>query len=209
MTKNLSSQKNGKAPRIVNVQPLTSLPSADDNLEGIPYLGETRRAALALAGLRTREDLMRASIEQIGGVKGVGMVNAARVKDYLHPQAENVSLATLAIDPELADTNQQVQDIFQKLEDAASLLKEHLPAKSRAKNLGRQLAKLDNVAAELAEGPDTLSASQMEKAVKTLDKIAALLTSAANLEKLTPKKQAVLIEELRDRRKRLEKTLAY
>lgn len=51
MTKNLSSKKNGKAPRIVDVQPVTSLPSADDNLEGIPYLGETRRAALALAGL--------------------------------------------------------------------------------------------------------------------------------------------------------------
>ena len=209
MTKNVTPKKSGKTTTIAEVQPILQLPSADDNLEGIPYLGETRRAALALAGLRTREDLMRATIEQIGGVKGVGMVNAARVKDYLHPQGENLSLATSPIDPELAGTNQQVQDIFQKLEDAASLLKEHLPAKSRAKNLGRQLAKLDNVAAELAEGPDTLSAAQMEKAVKTLDKIAALLTSAANLEKLTPKKQSVLIEELRDRRKRLEKTLAY
>lgn len=208
MTKNSSPKKSGKTPGVA-AQTILSLPGADNNLEGIPYLGETRRAALAAAGLRTREDLMLATVEQIGGVKGVGMVNAARVKDYLQLQGENVSLLPSAIDPGLADTNQQVQDIFQKLEDAASLLKEHLPAKSRAKNLERQLVKLDNVAAELAEGPDTLSAAQMEKAVKTLDKIAALLTSAANLEKLTPKKQAVLIEELRDRRKRLEKTLAY
>ena len=208
MTKNSSPKKSGKTPGVA-AQTIFSLPGADNNLEGIPYLGETRRAALAAAGLRTREDLMLATVEQIGGVKGVGMVNAARVKDYLQLQGENVSLLPSAIDPGLADTNQQVQDIFQKLEDAASLLKEHLPAKIRAKNLERQLVKLDNVAAELAEGPDTLSAAQMEKAVKTLDKIAALLTSAANLEKLTPKKQAVLIEELRDRRKRLEKTLAY
>jgi hypothetical protein len=209
MTKNLTTKKSKKIQPVTEVEAVLSLPSADDNLEGIPFLGETRRAALALAGLRTRQDLMRATVEQIGGVKGVGMVNAARVKDYLQSQTENLSSPPTAIDPELADTNQQVQDIFQKLEDASSLLKEHLPAKSRAKNLGRQLAKLDNVAAELAEGPDTLSAAQLEKAVKTLDKIAALLTSAANLEKLTPKKQAVLIEELRDRRKRLEKTLAY
>ena len=48
----------------------------------------------------------------------------------------------------------------------------------------------------------------MVEAVKTLDKIAALLQSAADdAQKLSPKKQAALIEELRARRKRLQKTL--
>ena len=104
-------------------------------------------------------------------------------------------------------SNQDVQDVFQKLGSAAARLKEHLPAKTRDKALDRQLDKLDTVASELAEGPDTLSAKQVQEAVKTLDKIAALLETAAGAEKLSPKKQAVLIEELRARRKRLQKTL--
>jgi len=207
MTKIASPKKNGKTPPVVTAQPDPALPSADDNLENIPYLGETRRAALALVGLRTRTDLMQATVEQIGGVKGVGMVNAARVKDYLHAQEASVSDVPAGIDADLADTNQHVQDIFLKLEVAAARLKEHNPAKSRDKNLDRQLEKLDSVASELAEGPDTLSAAQVEKAVKTLDKIAALLSGAANAEKLSPKKQALLVEELRERRRRLQKTL--
>jgi len=205
MNKPGSSMKNGKSPHVAALPP--TLPHSESDLEGIPYLGQTRRAALAQAGLRTRNDLSRATVEQIGGVKGVGMVNAARVKDWLQTHGEKQSLRQKSLDPVLADSNQHVQDIFQKLEDAASRLKDHLPIKRRDKNLGRQLTKLDTVASELAEGPDTLSAKQVEKAVKTLDKIAALLTSAADAAKMSPKKQAVLIEELRGRRKRLQKTL--
>lgn len=207
MTKIASSKKNEKIPPVATVQPAPMLPGADDNLENIPYLGETRRAALALVGLRTRADLMQATVAQIGGVKGVGMVNAARVKDYLRVQEASVSDDPAVIGENLAVINQHVQDIFLKLEVAAVRLKEHNPAKSRDKNLDRQLEKLDTVASELAEGPDTLSAAQVEKAVKTLDKIAALLSSAANAEKLSPKKQALLVEELRERRRRLQKTL--
>ena len=207
MSKAIPAAKNGKSPRVVAAPAAGILPGADDNLENIPYLGETRRAALALVGIRTRADLMRATVEQIGGVKGVGMVNAARVKDYLHAQGTSLSPTPASVDADLADANQHVQDIFQRLEDASARLKEHNPAKSRDKNLDRQLEKLDTVASELAEGPDTLSAAQVEKAVKTLDKIAALLSGAANAEKLSPKKQALLVEELRERRRRLQKTL--
>ena len=177
------------------------------DLEGIPYLGAPRRLALALAGFHTREDLHRASAEQIGVVKGVGMVNATRVKDWLATQIPAPPAVSVSIDPALAASNQEVQDIFQKLGSAAARLKKNLPAKTRDKALDRQLDKLDTVASELVEGPDTLSAKQVQEAVKTLDKIAALLESAASAEKLSPKKQSVLIEELRARRKRLQKTL--
>ena len=178
-------------------------------LVGVPYLGETRRLALALAGLVTQDDLRRASAEQIGGVKGVGMGNAVKIKAWLDtPAVPLPAFVPTDTDPALAASNQDVQDVFQKLGDAAARLKDHLPAKSRAKALDRQLDKLDSVASELAEGPDTLSAKQVQEAVKTLDKIAALLqNAAADSQKLSPKKQAALIEELRARRKRLEKTL--
>ncbi len=178
-------------------------------LENIPYLGETRRQALALAGICTQEDLLQATVEQIGGVKGVGMVNAARVKEWLAAQPPPQISAPVAsyLDSALAETNQHVQDIFEKLGSATARLKKQVPAKARDKALDRQLDKLDTVASELAEGPDTLSAKQVQDAVKTLDKIAALLEAAASVEKLGPKKQAVLIEELRARRKRLQKTL--
>ena len=178
-------------------------------LEGVPYLGETRRQALAKAGLITQDDLRRATAEQIGGVKGVGMGNAAKIKAWLAvPSAPLPSAAPTDIDPGLASVNQNVQDVFQKLSNAAVRLKDHIPAKARDKALDRQLDKLDSVASELAEGPDTLSVKQVQNAVKTLDKIAALLQIAADdTQKLSAKKQAALIEELRTRRKRLQKTL--
>ncbi len=187
---------------------------APSDLPEIPYLGATRRQALAEAGIRTLDELRAASVEQIGGIKGVGMVNAARVKEWLAVQAEMPAVALATPLPQtdgsasaLAVANQDVQEVFQKLGDAAEKLKKTVPAKTRDKGLDRQLDKLDTVASELAEGPDTLSMGQVQEAVKTLDKIAALLEAAAAAEKLTPKKQAVLIEELRARRKRLQKTL--
>ena len=178
-------------------------------LEGVPYLGETRREALAQAGLRTQEDLRRATVEQIGGVKGVGMGNAVKIKAWLaSPSAPLPAAAPQDIDMSLAAANQAVQDGFQKLGDASARLKGQIPEKSRDKDLDRQLDKLDSVASELAEGPDTLSAKQLQDAVKTLDKIAALLETAADdAPKLSPKKQSALVEELRARRKRLQKTL--
>ena len=178
-------------------------------LEGVPYLGETRRQALALAGLMTQDDLRRATAEQIGGVKGVGMGNAVKIKAWLaSPSAPLPAAAPEDIDDGLASANQNVQDVFHKLGEASARLKDQIPSKSRDKDLDRQLEKLDSVASELAEGPDTLSARQLQEAVKTLDKIAALLQSAAaEAPKLSPKKQATLIEELRSRRKRLQKTL--
>lgn len=178
-------------------------------LEGVPYLGETRREALAQAGLRTQEDLRRAAVEEIGGVKGVGMGNAVKIKAWLaSPSAPLPAAAPQDIDMALASANQDVQDVFQKLGDASARLKGQIPDKSRDKDLDRQLDKLDTVASELAEGPDTLTAQQLQDAVRTLDKIAALLQSAADdAPKLSPKKQAALVEELRARRKRLQKTL--
>lgn len=178
-------------------------------LVGVPYLGETRRQALAEAGMVTQDDLRRATAEQIGGVKGVGMGNAVKIKAWLEsPSTPQPAAVPTEIDPGLASANQNVQDVFQKLGDASARLKNQIPNKSRDKALDRQLDKLGSVASELAEGPDTLSARQLQEAVKTLDKIAALLQSAAiDAPNLSPKKQTVLIEELRTRRKRLQKTL--
>ncbi len=187
--------------------PAAPQPVPEMGLEGIPFLGEVRRTLLVAAGLETREDLRRADAAQIGSVKGIGLGVAARVKDWLEAQEDIPALPAASIAPLLAEANQNVQDVFGKMAAASARLKDHLPAKVRDKSLDRQLDKLDTVASELAEGPDTLTARQVEAAVKTLDKIAALLESAAGAEKLSPKKQSVLIEELRARRKRLEKAL--
>ena len=184
------------------------------DLEGIPYLGDTRRLLLAQAGFATKDDLRRATVEQIGAVKGVGPVNAGRVKEWLRVQDEMPAVAVATPLPltgpsasDVASLNQEVQDVFQKLDGATERLKQKVPVPVRDKGLDRQLQKLDTAASELAEGPDTLSAKQMADALKTLDKIAALLEAAASSEKLGPKKQAALVEELRARRKRLQKTL--
>jgi hypothetical protein len=215
-------QKNGKSPKTelipVDFHPeIISEPvpnTGASKLPDIPYLGETRKLALAVAGLRTLEDLRAATVEQIGGIKGVGMVNAARVKEWLAIQDAMPAVAAVTPIPvtdssasATASANQNVQDAFQKIGSATARLKETIAPKARDKALDRQLNKLDTVASELAEGPDTLSVKRVQEAVKTLDKIAALLETAAGTEKMSPKKQAVLIEELRARRKRLQKAL--
>lgn len=198
LTLSKDSSRNGAA---------APLPPPHEGLEGIPYLGPARRTALTEAGLRSLSDLRAATVEQIGDVKGVGRGIAAKVKQWL--EATPAPSAAIADNPDapLASANQDVQDVFQKIGAASAKLKEHLPNKLREKALDKQLDKLDTVASEMAEGPDTLSAKRVLEAVKTLDKIAALLEAAAAGEKLSPKKQAVLIEELRARRKRLQKTL--
>ena len=188
--------------------------AAGTDLMGIPYLGDPRRLALMQAGFTTKDDLRRATVEQIAAVKGVGPVNAGRVKEWLRVQDGMPSVAVSTPLPltgpsasDLAVLNQEVQDVFQKLDGATERLKQKVPAPVRDKGLDRQLQKLDTAASELAEGPDTLSVKQMAEALKTLDKIAALLEAAASSEKFGPKKQAILVEELRARRKRLQKTL--
>jgi hypothetical protein len=207
-------QKNGAHKNGKSASPQAQPETGASELPDIPYLGATRKLALAAAGMQTLDDLRAATVEQIGGVKGVGMVNAARVKEWLAVQAAMPAVVAATPIP-MADSaasatavaNQDVQDAFQKIGSATARLKETIAPKARDKALDRQLNKLDTVASELAEGPDTLPAKRVQEAVKTLDKIAVLLETAAGAEKISPKKQAVLIEELRARRKRLQKTL--
>ncbi len=186
-----------------------------ETLEGIPYLGEARRKALAEAGMTTRAHLEAATEGEIGAVKGVGPGNAKRVKEWLAVQAEMPVVAEAtplpAIDdtsaPVLAAANQDVQDMFQRFSSASQSLKSAIPDKDRDKALDRQLDKIDTVASELAEGPDTLTTPQVAEAVTRLNKVAALLEEMARAKKPSPKKQAALVDALRERRKKLQKAL--
>lgn len=191
-------------------------PSPDGGtLEGIPYLGEARRQALAEAGHHTRTALEGLTLEQLGAIKGVGLGNAKRIKEWLAVQAEmpNVSVATPlptindAGASALAAANQDVQEMFQRFSSASQSLQSAIPDKTRDKALDRQLDKIDTVASELAEGPDTLTPAQVAEAVTRLNKIAALLEDMAQEKAPSPKKQAALVDELRDRRKKLQKAL--
>jgi hypothetical protein len=97
--------------------------------------------------------------------------------------------------------------LFGRIAQATGSLKASLPPGDSLQRLERQLAKLDNAASELAEGPDTLAAKQLQKALKTLDKAASLLEFAAEERRLSPKKQEMLAELVKVQRKTLEKTL--
>ncbi len=193
---------------------------------GVPYLGPTRRQLLADAGIQSLADLQAVSPDTLGGIKGVGMGNARRIKEWLASQpapaaapapvsapssspAAPPSPADLHNSPAmaLASANQQVQDLFSRIDEATTRLKASFSPDAGFQRLERQLAKLDNAASELAEGPDTLSAKQLQKALKTLDQAAALLEAAAGAGRLSAKKQDVLADSLKDQRKSLEKTL--
>ena len=196
-------------------------------LVGIPLLGPTRRDALAEAGIKTRADLEAATPEQIGGVKGVGMGNAKRIKDWLAAHSAAPVLALAEIEPpppplelrvetepsssgaalDLAAVNQAIQDVLERIDHSEQQIKQSTSAKVRDLSLDRQFDKLETVASELAEGPDTLTVKQIQQALRTLGKIADILEEAADAGKLSPKKQADLSADLRARRKKLQKAL--
>ncbi len=208
--------------------PIPETPEEEEIMDilGVPYLGPARRQLLADAGIETLADLYAVSPDTLGGIKGVGMGNARRIKDWLASQpapsappaaapsppapAEAAAPpvpAAASPDMALASANQEVQDLFRRLDEATTRLKASLSPGGDFKRLDRQLAKLDTVASELAEGPDTLSAKQLQKALTILDKVACTLEAAAEEGRLSAKKQNILADALKDRRKSLEKTL--
>lgn len=208
--------------------PVPETPEEEELMDilGVPHLGPVRRQLLADAGIQTLADLQALSLADLAGIKGVGLGNATRVKEWLaaqptpapvsvptppQPRPADTPPAPAALDASpdmsLASANQQVQDLFGRIGQAAGALKTALSPDDGYRRLERQLAKLDNAASELAEGPDTLSAKQLQKALKTLEKAVSLLEEAARQGRLSPKKQETLADTLKEQRKTLEKTL--
>ena len=180
-------------------------------LLGVPYLGKARVLALAGVGIRTLDDLRSASATEIGGVKGVGMRNAERIKEWLESQdaAPASPLVTMLTnpDPALAAANQAVQDDMTQIDQAITRIQTSIPQRISHKKLDRQMDKLLNVLSALAEGPDTLRPKQLRRALKMLHLIVALLDKFANASHLSDKVVDAFAEELRDRRKRLQDIL--
>ena len=187
------------------------------DLLSVPLLGPTRVQALAAVGILTLDDLRAATADQIGGAKGVGLGNAARIKDWLEaqvvsppeppPAPPSLPDAPPSFDPALAASNQAVFDELSEIDQAVTRLCERLGTKGQPKKLARQIDKLGTVTSELAEGPDTLSAKRLAQALPLLHKIADLLGFATEEKRLSPKKLEILTENLRARRKSLQKTI--
>ena len=218
----------GPDDALAAVLPIPETPEEEEimDLLGVPHLGPVRRQLLADAGIQSLADLQTLSFDDLANIKGVGLGNARRVKDWLASQPAPAPVPAPAPAPPdavpppppptvsgsnpdmaLASANQEVQDLFGRIDQATTRLKAFLPPADGLQRLERQLAKLDDVASELAEGPDTLSAKQLQRALKILDKAAALLEAASQGGSLSPKKQALLTDTLKEQRKTLEKTL--
>ena len=187
------------------------------DLLGVPYLGRTRVRLLAAAGIRTIDDLRAASAAEIGGIKGVGMGNAGRIKTWLATQdalpppvsrpAPAPEARSVSPDPALAAANQAVQDDMAQIDQAITRIQQAIPARIAHKKLDRQVDKVQAVLSELAEAPDTLRPKQMRRAIKMLHLIAALLDKFSNVGHVSEKIVVAFAEELRDRRKRLQEIL--
>ncbi|MBV9850719.1 MAG: helix-hairpin-helix domain-containing protein [Armatimonadetes bacterium] len=183
------------------------------DLLGVPYLGQTRVRALAAVGIRTLDDLRAATAAEIGGVKGVGMRNAARIKEWLAAQDAAPPPASVKVavcvnpDPDLAAINQTLQDDMTQIDQAITRIQQSIPQRISHKKLDRQVDKLLSVLSELAEGPDTLRPKQLRRALKVLHLIVALLDKFAGMGHVSDKIVVAFAEELRDRRKRLQNVL--
>jgi predicted flap endonuclease-1-like 5' DNA nuclease len=215
-------------------QPATKPPASSD-LTGIPYLGPSRVRALADAGITTLAKLRAASVEDIGSVKGVGMVNAARVKAWLNDasltkpikktavpvatkpapgqkerpvtdEAEMESTPEVTVPESKAEMQTFVEDIEQ-IDQVISRFKEAIPDDKRKKKLSKELAKLSVTVTSAPESGTAHVVKNKAKANRSLEKIAKLLTDAVEKEKFSDKRQSLIGSELKDLRKKLEKSL--
>jgi hypothetical protein len=194
-------------------------PETEYELSGVLYVGETRARLLAEAGIRTLDDLRAADAERIGSVKGVGLKNGQRIKEWLAARDARASLPITAAGPEqsdaadvspdldLAAANQAVQDEMEAVNAAIARIQRALPQGVAHRKFDRQVDKLLSVLSELAEGPDTLRPKQFRRALKMLHLIAALLDKFTGVGTLSEKIVLAFAEELRDRRRRLQDIL--
>ena len=200
-------------------EPVVNEPADISELLTIPNIGPSRAHALADAGFRTIADLRAAPVEQIGAVKGVGLHEAERIKARLETPMEAPAVSEPIIEPTVeepqpeasvdatASENQTIQDRLATLESAIALIRHALPEKKTDKKLLRQFDKLIAVASDIPESMDTLKPKAAQSAVKSLEKLATLVETAASYGALHPKEQETLREKLRERRKSLQKAL--
>jgi hypothetical protein len=208
-------------PMFATIVPET--PEEQELLElvSVPYLGPTRIRALAEAGIRTMDDLYAATAVQIGSVKGVGLRNAERIKEWLAaqitvtlpglppapPSLPEDETAPVSLDLRLAAVNQAIFEELGDVDQAISRLRGVIGSKKQSQKLGIQFEKLSTVTSELAEGPDTLTDPQLQQAVKLLNEIVGVLLKACEQKTLSEKKQEALCDTLRKQRKALARTL--
>ena len=178
-------------------------------LADVLYIGPSRARLLAAIGIHTLDDLRAADAVQIGSVKGVGLRNGERIKEWLalRDAARVPAMCNDNPDPELAHENQSVQDDMAAIDQAITRIQQAIPRNVAHKKFDRQVERLLAVMSELAEGPDTLRPKQQRKAVKMLHLIATLLDTLTTVGPLSEKKVLAFAEELRDRRRRLQDIL--
>ena len=171
----------------------------DSELVGVPYLGAVRIAALASAGISTIAELRAASAEAIGGVKGVGLRNAERIKSWLADQ-------DAAASPDSAH-DAEVPVELSDIDTAVTRIKEANPKKDLDKKLSRQLNKVLTRVSGVPAAFESLGNKDRQQAIKQLDRIAALLAQAAERGRLSDKKQHIVGGAIKAGLKKLDKVL--
>jgi len=170
-------------------------------LIGVPFLGAVRAAALANVGILCIADLHAATPEAIGGVKGVGLRNAERIKAWV---AERV-LAPVETNQE--DLASEVPTDLNDIDGAVSRIKDANPKKALDKKLSRQLNKVLSRVSGVPAALESLGGKEKHQAVKALDRIATLLADAAERGRLSDKKQHTVGGAIKARLKKLDKAL--
>lgn len=173
-------------------------------LLGVPYLGAIRTQALAESGITTLVQLRAASADQIGSVKGVGLRNAVRIKEWLErqspPKSEKAGKNPTTVHSPLPADREGI-------DGAVSRIKEANPKKALDKRLSRQLEKVLSRVAGVPATLESLGLKEKQQAAKALDRVAHLLAATADRGRLSDKKQQVVGGAIKARLKKLEKVL--
>ena len=186
------------------------------DLTGVPGLGPVRRAALVAAGITTRTELKKSSVEQIIGMTGMSRAAAEKVRAFLDAQMpeevtsvsgdeampeallqteENVAHlvpdAADAADTELSDFDRAVFAAQTALADATRLL--------TGKRLQKPFVRLAKKISAAAQKSDKMGTGRRKRVHKRLLSLTARLeTAAQKAPKLTPKRENKLRNRLQN-----------
>lgn len=182
---------------------LSELAEAAEGLEGIPGLGPARRASLLAAGIATRADLRRATVEQMIGVTGMPRILAEKTLALLRegPSTPEERAAEPPLPPPtdetLPDSDGETSSVEESEPNApepeppADLDRAILMAKTALSDASRtlpktkgylpqHLQKLADLLESLPERASEIGEKRQERLVKSLKRLTQRLERAAS-----------------------------
>lgn len=175
----------------------------EDSPERIPNLGPIRLRTLNKAGLRTLNDIMSLSAEELSRIPGITFVKAKQILDYIQEHVKKPSSPPMEETATVAPSNRElVTTIARELMNQAQDLLKGENSSELSHGMSRQLARIIILCDLILL--DQVALRKPRKSVKYLKAMREMIVSASAELHDGKIKQSKVSMALRDRRRKLK-----